>query len=222
MRVAWRLARLSHLRFATLGVFFPALLALAMVALGYASNRIEWAAHDFGKYEPPAFFPHGLRLDPWLLLLFLAAFAEEFVFRGILQRRLIERYGLYRGLVLVGVIWGAFHFSTDRYSGLSDVGILQGLLSRLAICVAMGFVLSWLTLSSGSILPATLAHGLSNIFLYAGLSNDLPFAEFVQIGAWTLLAYLLFRYWPPQAEADVGVLVTHAAVEPAISGGDAI
>jgi membrane protease YdiL (CAAX protease family) len=204
-----------------LGLLFPVLLAVAATVVGYASNRVEWAAREFGQYAPPTFLPENLRFDPWWLLLFLAAFGEEFVFRGLLQSRFIERYGAYRGLVLLGVIWGAFHFPGDRYSGLSSAAVLEHLLFRVAGCVAMGFVLSWLTLRSGSILPATLAHGVSNILIYAGLFAAASFGDIVRIGLWAALAYILFRYWPPQTD-DAGAPVADPAVEPAISAGDAI
>jgi membrane protease YdiL (CAAX protease family) len=141
-KALWRSWKPAGPNFAVLGVLFPVLLAAAMMIFSYASNRVEWAAREFGQFAPPTFLPENLRFDPWCLLLFLAAFGEEFAFRGLLQPRFIERYGLYRGLFLVGVIWGAFHFPTDRYSGFSDVEIFGWLLSRVASCVAMGFVLS--------------------------------------------------------------------------------
>ena len=96
------------------------------------------------------------------------AFAEEFVFRGVLQRTFVERYGLYRGVSLVGVIWGVFHFPGDHYFLETDFGVLQKLLFRVVGCVVIGFVLSWLTLRSGSVLPASLAHGVSNLLIHAG------------------------------------------------------
>ena len=218
-KAAWRSVKVAKPDLAVLGVLLPVLLAAAMLVVGYASSRAEWAAREFGQYAPPTFLPENLRFDPWFLLLLVAAFAEEFVFRGILQPRFIERYGLYRGLALVGVIWGAFHFPGDRYSGLSDAGIFEWLLSRVATCVAMGFVLSWLTLRSGSLLPATLAHGVSNMVIYAGSFSDLRFGGLLRIAAWALLAYVLFRYWPPQTAPTP---LADAAVEPAISAADAI
>jgi len=103
-----------------------------------------------------------------------------------------------RGVTLVGVIWGAFHFPYDRYSDLSSVQILVALFFRVGGCVAMGFVLSWVTLRTGSILPATLAHAVSNMLLEMGFFQGLLLAQPMHIVMWTLLALMLYRYWPPK------------------------
>jgi membrane protease YdiL (CAAX protease family) len=178
--------------FAILGSFIPIMLALLISASVYVPQRLEWAASAFGEHAPPAFFSSQLRFDPAWLLLIIAAFGEEFVFRGILQTKFVERYGLFRGLTLVSVLWGAFHFPLDRYSRLSTAGVSLHVFFRLAACVAIGFVLSWLTLRAGSILPATLAHGVSNILIYAGFFDGYAFGEMIRIAEWALLAYLLF------------------------------
>jgi len=50
---------------------------------------------------PPGFQNFDLILispDPWLSLLFFGALFEEIIFRGLLQPRFIQRYGLYRGI----------------------------------------------------------------------------------------------------------------------------
>jgi len=67
-----------------LGALFPVLLALVFSVAVYLPERVEWATGGFGKSFAPLLLPEELRFDPWWLLLIFAAFAEEFVFRGIL------------------------------------------------------------------------------------------------------------------------------------------
>src|SRR5207245_8959749 len=50
---------------------------------------------------------------PLVLWIFFAAFLEEIMIRGLLQPRFIRRYGLLRGIFLVGIVWAAMHFFGD-------------------------------------------------------------------------------------------------------------
>ena len=84
-----------------------------------------------------------------LLLLGIAlgtGVAEEWVFRGYAQTRLVERWGRWPGVLAAAVLFGLFHMSPA-----------QSLLS-LALGVAMG----WLAERSGSVWPAAAAHVANN------------------------------------------------------------
>lgn len=64
------------------------------------------------------------------------------------------------------------------------------------MCVTLSFVLAWLTLRSGSVVPAAIAHTVYNILIFSAFG--LPFAgkSTLRIALWAVLAYLLFRYRP--------------------------
>lgn len=193
-----------------LGAFLPVLLATVYEVVQYLPQRIEWATQNFGKMAPPAFHLPIDRFDFWSLLTILGVFAEEFVFRGVLHRWFLERYGMFRGITLVGVLWGAFHFPVDHYSSLSMAGTVASLFSRVAVCLAIGFVLSWLTLRARSILPATLAHAISNILIGMGFFHGLGLANIPRGILWAVLAYLLFHYGPPRCDQGAGALPSTA------------
>jgi membrane protease YdiL (CAAX protease family) len=212
---AWRSIRLEQPSFAFLGLIFPVLISTLILVAIYLPQRAHWAAQSFGRFRPPAFFPDDLRFKWAWLLMALGALGEEVVFRGILQPSFVQRYGLPRGLALVGVIWGAFHFPNDRYSSSSDWLVLAGLFVRLAGCLAIGLVLSWLTLRSGSILPATLAHSLSNILIYTEFIRA-PFGELQWIGFWALLAYVLFTRFPLMGQASAQAVDEPQEMEPGV------
>ncbi len=207
MRQSLRWPREDHL---LLGLFLPAGISVLISVGNYAANRIQWAAHDFGRFAPPEFWSYFNSPEPWLLLLFFAATAEEIIFRGVLQRRFIERYGLYRGIFLVSLVWAAFHFFTDSYSGASDFGVFLKLTLRISTCLSLGYVLGWLTLRSGSILPAALAHTLYNVLIFSNFGPPFPGKDWVRIILWGALAYLLFRFWPVQVKVEPMALTTSA------------
>jgi membrane protease YdiL (CAAX protease family) len=163
----------------------------------YLPERAQWAAHNFGGFGPPMFEAYFGFPDPWLFLLLFGALCEEIVFRGLLQARFIQRYGLYRGMFLVGITWAAYHFFADfSFVHPTVVEVFEKLGFRIFMSVVLSFVLGWLTLRAGSVLPAAIAHGFYNVLTKSSLGPPFPSEGLVRVGLWAVLAYILFRYWP--------------------------
>ncbi len=127
-----------------------------------------------------------------LFELFLLALVEEIAWRGYLQPRFIARFGLYRGIFFVGLVWAAFHFSGDFRANETDANVIRSLVGRMLGAVLIGFALSWLTLRSKSVLPAAVAHAAIN-----GINRSGESAYWLALGLWALADLLLFRFWPP-------------------------
>jgi membrane protease YdiL (CAAX protease family) len=183
--------------------FFAFLLPVGLAGLlsapSYLFARTNWAIYAIHQTSAPQFasyFDLARVKDPWLLLMAIGAFAEELVFRGLLLRKLTFRYGFHRGIFLTGIIWAAYHFRGDSYSGLSVGGVLVHLATRILICLAMNYVFAWMTLRWKSIIPAGIAHTVSNMLVVAGVNDAIPWSGEFRILEWTLVALLLFRYWP--------------------------
>ncbi len=205
-RKAWNSMQIPGTRIFFMALAVPFGIA-ASVSIGhFGFDRIQWVAHGFGNSSPPQIGSYFNLPDPWLLLLFFAALSEEVIFRGLLQPRFIKRYGLHRGIFLVGVVWAAFHFFLDPHSGESDFGVLLNIAFRMFNCLALGYVLSWLTLRSGSVLPAALAHTFYNVMVISGLGPTFYGESTVRVGLWAVLAYVLFHHWPVQSTKEPQVI----------------
>jgi membrane protease YdiL (CAAX protease family) len=129
------------------------------------------------------------------------AFFEEAIFRGVVQPRFVRRYGLLRGLFLVGIVWAAWHFAGDFSPRFSDGAVAVALGLRLARCVAMSGVLGWLTLRTRSILPATLAHAIYNSFVESPAIRWTTGQDIATILSWALLSFVVLRWWPVEVES---------------------
>jgi membrane protease YdiL (CAAX protease family) len=200
-----------------LALAFPACIDFLISTGQYVVARAHWAAHDFGRFVPPQFGSYFGVPDIWFLLLFFAALFEEVIFRGPLQPRFIHRYGLYRGIFLVGIVWAASHFYSDfPFSHFTDKEVFLKLALRLFMCVTLSFVLAWLTLRSGSVLPAAIAHTVYNILIFSAFG--LPFAEksTLRIALLAVLAYILFRYWTVPEEPKMETVNVAASSEPTV------
>jgi membrane protease YdiL (CAAX protease family) len=146
----------------------------------------------------------------------LPALAEEVVFRGVLQSSLIRRYGLCAGIFLTNLAWGAYHFRIDLYSRRSANFILLEMVYRIIICLALGYVLSWLTLRSGSIWPAAVTHTVSNMFVMASFGPQIEWRETLRRLIWAALAIVLFWFWPVTAAEDPAHDSSVTSLEPAV------
>ena len=171
-RPTWR-----ALAVAPYAVFIPTLVAFGIVTIFMSTG---WGHSSFFEFSP-----NGVQVigGPWLLgkgkqgwLLFVCNVAatgvvyslismvfgagEELGWRGYLQGQLTERFGLFNGLVILGLLWSFWHlplllcgfnYPENRYLGAFVLSPL--------LLIAASFFLAWLTLRTRSFWPAALAHG---------------------------------------------------------------
>jgi membrane protease YdiL (CAAX protease family) len=98
-------------------------------------------------------------LGPMLGL--LLAFGEEYGWRGYLQGELIK-LGKVRGILVVGIIWGLWHFPVIlmgyNYPGYPVLGILLMTL----VTILLSFLFGYAMLKSGSVWLAAFLHAVVN------------------------------------------------------------
>lgn len=107
----------------------------------------------------------ALLFIPMSLPTLFLPFGEEFGWRAYLLPKLMP-LGSRKAVVLVGVIWAVWHwpyvFMGYEY-GFDYWGIpVVGPMMWIVICCLLGTFLTWVTLRSGSVWPAAIAHGLIN------------------------------------------------------------
>ncbi len=95
------------------------------------------------------------------VLAIVIAFGEEYGWRGYLQSELVK-LGRVRGVLLVGVIWGAWHWPLIlmgwSYPGYPLPGLVLTALFTTGLAVVLGFAV----LKTGSILLAAYLHALND------------------------------------------------------------
>jgi len=123
--------------------------------LGIASSGLLFGWAEYVILKPGAMITQltwSEVLPLALILLVFTGFAEEFAFRGVLQRSATGVFG-WRGIVYVSVLFAVLHIG---FHSVLDVLFVFG--------VAMFF--GWAVKKTGSLLGVTLAHGLTNIMLF--------------------------------------------------------
>jgi membrane protease YdiL (CAAX protease family) len=194
--------RIPHIQYLAIAVLIPAAIAFVGPLATSCHSRMLWSLHGWGQLGPPsqsAFFGLPAIGSLWY---FLPALVEEIGWRGYLQPRFIRGYGLYRAIFLVGVVWGAFHYSWDPRSYATTRDVCIGLVGRLVATVCLSYVLAWLTICSESVLPAAVAHAGYNAFLTA---QSLPIRnpEWLTLPLWAATGFVLLRFFAPPSPTSV-------------------
>ncbi|WP_165045075.1 CPBP family intramembrane glutamic endopeptidase [Adlercreutzia sp. ZJ138] len=103
----------------------------------------------------------------------VTCFGEEWGWRGYLLPKLLKQMHVAPALVVSGVIWGLWHAPITVLGHNYGVGYagwpFVGIAAMCMFCMALGVFFSYITLRSGSCIPAVLAHGATNGFVAAPL-----------------------------------------------------
>lgn len=93
----------------------------------------------------------------------VAAVGEEFGWRGFLQPHMIERFGLLRGVSLLGLVWAFWHLPANLAGyNYPDTPVLGAMVLFPMTLTAESFTMAWLTIRARSFWPAVVMHGSIN------------------------------------------------------------
>ena len=121
--------------------------ALTGILLGYVEYRI---------LQPQSLivgFSWGLFLVAAVILLISTGYVEELVFRRVMQRTAVERFGRLLGIFYVSLFFAILHLG---YRSFVD----------FVFVFVVGFAFGLIVARTGSLLGVTLSHGLTNIMLF--------------------------------------------------------
>jgi membrane protease YdiL (CAAX protease family) len=106
------------------------------------------------------------------LLTGMIAIGEEFAWRGLLQGMLIERFGIIKGVAILGFLWAMWHLPIQLAGyNFPENPILGSFIISPLMLIAVSFFYAWLTLKSNSFLPAAIGHGAFNTIEEGIISN---------------------------------------------------
>ena len=99
------------------------------------------------------------------------ALGEELGWRGYLLPHLCQSMSASRAILLSGAIWGLWHAPMiamgHNYGVDYPTAPWGGILAMVIFCIFFGMFLSYLTIQTGSVIPAAIGHGALNAFAAA-------------------------------------------------------
>lgn len=154
-----RLTRSWKRALAGVGIFVLIYLLICAVSMGITylmGGDVE--AWSLSPYLVSGLF---IALPLNLLLSFTAFFGEEYGWRYYLQPVLQERFGMKKGVLLLGILWGLWHVPINLFYYSPSTSI-QSILVQLAGCVGMGIFFGWVYLRTQNVWAVTMIHFLNN------------------------------------------------------------
>jgi len=128
----------------------------------------------------------GLAIFP---IIFITNFGEEIGWRGFALPRLLKSFQPLRASIILGVIWGVFHFPLYWQKPLFAILFL-------AFTPTLSIFITWLFLrSKGSILLSTLIHATYNAWGQVFLINNAEQIMAISVGlSWVFVMLFLARH----------------------------
>lgn len=214
--INWKIGKPIYLLY---GIFFPAFLSILMMgiinSLGYGESahmalvdgKVNILKGRFtlgnGLQSYGFFFLNMLVTAVFFSIISgLFAFGEELGWRGFLQKKLLIEVGLLKGIIILGLVWGFWHFPYIA-SGYNypESPYLGAFVIFPLMTVFASFFLAWLTIKAQSFWPAVLAHGSVNAFM-GSFVQGMEFgehrltADLIVLSIWLIVgffSYLLLR-----------------------------
>ncbi|MBS1866688.1 MAG: CPBP family intramembrane metalloprotease [Acidobacteria bacterium] len=191
-------------------------LGFLIPTLQYLYERAHWAAFDFGRTGPPQFSAVTFH-DSWLTAfgLIVIAICEEIVIRGLLQPKLLDRFGMHRGIVFTAAIWGTYEFHLRTFARYSIPDLLIAIGVFFGTHLALSYLYAWAYLKSGSIVPTIVLHAILSLSTIFKVELDFPGAEYARPFLWAVGTLVLFHVWPVDRRIVPPIEMTDANPSPA-------
>ena len=130
---------------------------------------------------------------------FITCFGEEWGWRGYLLPKVSKHFSTVPTLLITGIIWGLWHAPLTIIGhnyGLGYWGFpFTGIAMMCLFCSVLGVFMSYITLKTGSCIPAILAHGAVNgiaaIGIYFTFDGGNPFIGPAPTGIIGLIPFIL-------------------------------
>lgn len=223
-RTPRKAARSAGLLFQGRYIRFTALLVVYTLLLGQSF----WLNRVFGLSGTGTLSSFkGLLISFPVLLLHIVLYAwiiyfgEEYGWRYYLQERVCRLFGLRKGLVLVGLIWGIWHAPVIAMGYNYPSQPILGIFTMVCFCIVMGIIFGYSYLITGGIWAPVLLHGITNtmgprFLAYFGQPLDSIFSfglGFYGIALFAIPAGLLLAFYIPRRGRSVISTDTSATVK---------
>ena len=182
----------ASLKWFLLSIFvFPALISLAILT-----------SLSFNIYE---FQLRTTQLMPQIVVIVLIAVGEEYGWRGFLLPKLLNRFDLFRSSLILGLIWGIWHF--PAYLIGTGVPLQMNFMVFLLWVILGTLIISWIYYYTKSVLTSILAHiGANAAFNYLPILPE--FTGSMQV-FWVFTGYLsiviIFIYYFKRKELNIWI-----------------
>jgi len=210
-QIGWRIKKWRYVFFVVIvSIVVPLGLVVLIEAIGWGAFPGPLFVFSEGMLERTGigllfgsgpqtilFFIGNLIFSHIVFLVFgsLIILGEELGWRGYLQEKMLRKFGLEKGFVLLGAVWGFWHLPLILMGYNFPTQPILGALIFMPIgTIFMGMFIGWIYLRTRSIWIASLAHAAMNLFVglvfLMDFSVDFFFPGLLWIAAWIPIGIL--------------------------------
>ncbi|WP_245342067.1 CPBP family intramembrane glutamic endopeptidase [Staphylococcus sp. GDX8P80P] len=121
--------------------------------------------------------PLALNLTVGIAFSIIAYLGEELGWRALMYPQLIK-FGLTKGLIIGGIIWGLWHLPLILMGHNYPNHPIIGNIMMILMCIPMGIILYYAYIKSGSIFVPAIMHGILNQFSSTITTFSIKTSEF--------------------------------------------
>lgn len=126
---------------------------------------MQWLLGISGKANIIKEYLIMLIQSPFLVITFFLTYiifiGEEYGWRGFLQPLLQKKYGMKKGIILLGIIWGLWHIPVSMFFYLPDNWIIQNIF-QIGTCICFAIFLGYVFEKTKSVWLVAFLHFLIN------------------------------------------------------------
>ena len=143
-------------------VFYVLLFVILHLLIMFMSAFIDGSINDFlVPFKDPLTILRVLLLPLDFFFVYLVFFGEEYGWRYFLQPVLQHRFGKRRGVLLLGVIWGLWHFPLNLFYYSPETSFYS-ILTQLIVCICFSVFFGYVYLKTENIWAVAMIHFLNN------------------------------------------------------------
>lgn len=140
-------------------LLFVVLYTARMVIYYLMEGGLSGLADIFSKSETWLFLIQTLVS---YLIMFAPYFGEEYGWRYFLQPIFQKKYGMVKGILLLGVVWGIWHLPLNFFYYTSPaIGIIS-VANQIVVCITMGIFMGWVYMKTDNVWSVVAIHFLNN------------------------------------------------------------
>lgn len=150
-------------------ILFFMLYAIVLILSNLISGTIGEFFKEIGNIR---ILQNFLLILPGIFLSFTAFFGEEYGWRYFLQPLMQKKFGNYKGIILVGMIWGIWHLPVNIFLYSPETWILS-VINQQIVCIGYGIFFGFVYMKTKNIWLPTLIHYFNNnlVFVLTGSTD---------------------------------------------------
>jgi len=155
------------------------------------STFIAWISPEFwGESRLPMLLPNAYIFPIyWLMMVFFGGGQEEIGWRGYILPYLENKFGLFLGSLILGIVWAVWHLPLWFILGTSQS--YMPFFAFMLLTIGYSFIFSWVIEASGKrLFSGLVVHGTANAFI--PLFPPLIMAQNVNQTRWWIYCVIIF------------------------------